>query len=203
MLPGSLLSSLFLCLKYAKCLKRLTNVLLSVVFMTLIIGSIQYASADHSLGGQGIFKDENNVNLASSIDSKWIIHLQVVVRDAQNQLVSVTAATHGSYIPHEISDYIFDEYLSEKEIVNINKIKYQKAQKILAENVQQFPFSKSYHDMQSFWSLEYCMSTENLVGKHGDERGISCIPIFQTITPNVTLGENDTFTLYWTILREF
>ena len=177
--------------------------LLSVVFMTLIMGSIQYASADHSLGGQGIFKDENNVNLTSAIDSKWIIHLQVVVRDAQNQLVSVTAATHGSYIPHEISDYIFDEYLSEKEIVNINKIKYQKAQKILAENVQQFPFRKSYHDMHSYWSLEYCMSTENWPEKHGDERGISCIPVFQTITSNVTLGENDTFTLHWTILREF
>ena len=51
--------------------------------MTLIMGSVQYASADHSLGSQGIFKDENNVNLASTIDSKWIIHLQVVVRDAQ------------------------------------------------------------------------------------------------------------------------
>ena len=171
--------------------------------MTLIIGSIQYASADHSLGGQGIFKDENNVNVASAIDSKWIIHLQVVVRDAQDQLVSVTAVPHGSYIPHEISDYIFDEDFGEKEIVNINKIKYQKAQKILAENVQQFPFRKSYHDMQSYWSLEYCMSTENWPEKHGDERGISCIPVFQTITSNVTLGENDTFTLHWTILREF
>ena len=176
--------------------------LLSVIFMTLIMGSIQYASADHSLGGQGIFKDENDVNLASTIDSKWIIHLQVVVRDAQNQLVSVTAATHGSYIPHEISDYIFDEYLSEKEIVNINKIKYQKAQKILAENVQQFPVPKSHHDMLSFWSLEYCMSTENWDEKHGDERGISCVPIFQTITSHVALEENDTFALYWTILRE-
>ena len=170
--------------------------------MTLIMGSIQYASADHSLGGQGIFKDENDVNLASTIDSKWIIHLQVVVRDAQNQLVSVTTATHGSYVPHEISDYIFDEYLSEKEIVNINKIKYQKAQKILAENVQQFPFPKSHHDMLSFWSLEYCMSTENWDEKHGDERGISCVPVFQTITPHVALEENDTFTLHWTILRE-
>ena len=171
--------------------------------MTLIMGSIQYASADHSLGGQGIFKDENNVNLASTIDSKWLIHLQVVVRDAQERLVSVTAATHGSYIPHEISDYIFDEYLSEKEIVNINKIKYQKAQQILATNVHQFPFSKSYHDMQSYWSLEYCMSTENWPEKHTGELGISCIPVFQTLTPSVTLGENDTFTLHWTILREF
>ena len=111
--------------------------------MTLIIGSIQYASADHSLAGDtGIFKDANNVNTASTIDSKWLIHLQVVVRDAQDQLVSVTEMTHGSYIPHEISDFIFDEYLGEKKIVNINKIKYQKAQKILAENVQQFSFPK-------------------------------------------------------------
>ena len=170
--------------------------------MTLVIGSIQYASADHSLGGQGIFKDENGVNLASTIDSKWLIHLQVVVRDAQDQLVSVAEASHGSYIPHEISDYVFDEYLGEKEIVNVNKIKYQKGQKSMGTHVEEFPFPKSYHDMQSFWSLEYCLSTENWPEKHGDERGITCIPVFQTITSNVTLGENDTFTLYWTILRE-
>ncbi len=170
--------------------------------MTLIMGSAQYASADHSLGGQGIFKDKNSVNIASSIDSKWLIHLQVVVRDAQDQLVSITEATHGSYIPHEISDYIFDEYLGEKEIVNLNKIKYQKGQKTLAENVQQFHFDKSYHDIQSYWGLEYCISTEDWIGKHGDEGGISCIPVFQTITPHVALGENDTFTLYWTVLRE-
>ena len=170
--------------------------------MTLVIGSIQYASADHSLGGQGIFKDANNVNTASTIDSKWLIHLQVVVRDAQDQLVSVTEVPYGSYIPHEISDFIFDEYLGEKKIVNINKIKYQKAQHVLAENVQQFPFPKSHHDMLSYWGLEYCLSTENWGEKHGDERGISCVPVFQTITPHVALEENDTFTLHWTILRE-
>ena len=170
--------------------------------MTLIIGSIQYTSADHSLGGQGIFKDENNVNLASSIDSKWLIHLQVEVRDAQAQLVSITEVTHGSYIPHEISDYIFDEYFGEKEIVNLNKVKYQKGQITLAENVQQFPFAKSYHDMHSYWAVEFCLSTEGWVGKHGGESRISCIPIFQTITPHISLEENDVFTLHWTILRE-
>ena len=53
------------------------NLLLSVIFMTLVIGSIQYASADHSLGGQGIFKNENDVNLDFTKDSKWLIHLQI------------------------------------------------------------------------------------------------------------------------------
>ena len=166
--------------------------------MTLIIGSIQYASADHSLGGQGIFKDENNVNLASTIDSKWIIHLQVVVRDTQDQLVSVTEVTHGSYIPHEISDYIFDEYLGEKEIINIGKVSYEKAELIATENVKGFPFKTSFEDMQAFWGIEYCIKTK----EHGNEQGISCIPIFQTNTPHVSLDEDDTFTLHWTILRE-
>ena len=101
------------------CQLNRLNALLGVIFMILVIGSIQYASADHSLGGQGIFKNENDVNLASTIDSKWLIHLQVVVRDAQDQLVSVTEVAHGSYIPHQVSDYIFDEYLGEKEIINM------------------------------------------------------------------------------------
>ena len=55
--------------------------------MALVIGSIQYASADHSLGGQGIFKDETTISVEDSIDSKYMIHLQVVTRDAQGQCV--------------------------------------------------------------------------------------------------------------------
>ena len=57
--------------------------------------------------------------------------------------------------------------------------------------------------MHSYWAVEFCLSTEGWVGKHGGESRISCIPIFQTLAPNVTLGENDTFTLHWTILKEF
>ena len=94
-------------------MKVFVILLLGVIFLALISNSVQSISADHSLGDQGIFKDENNVNVASAIDSKWLIHLQVVVRDAQDQLVSVTEITHGMYIPDEISDFIFDESLGE------------------------------------------------------------------------------------------
>ena len=38
--------------------------------------------------------------------------------------------------------------------------------------------------------------------EHGNEQGISCIPVFQTNTPHVSLDEDDTFTQHWTILRE-
>jgi|TARA_B100002003_G_C13847449_1_gene415565 hypothetical protein len=167
--------------------------------MTLIIGSIQYTSADHSLGGQGIFKDENNVNLTSSMGSKYLIHLQVVVRDAQDQLVSVTESIHGSYIPHELTDQIFDENMGKKEIINIDKIRYEKVEFIQIENVQQYSFLTSFQDMQSMWSIEFCLQTN----EHGNEQGISCIPVFQTITPDISLGEDDVFTSHWTILREF
>ena len=42
--------------------------------MVLIIGSIQYVSADHSLGDDGIFKDETRVNVTDSIGSKWLMY---------------------------------------------------------------------------------------------------------------------------------
>ena len=169
--------------------------------MTLVIGSIQYASADHSLGDQGIFKDENGVNLASTLakGSKYIVHLQVVVRDAQDQLVSVTEAIHGHYIPHELTDQIFDTRLGEKEIINIDKIRYEKARFTQTKNLQQEDISITFRDILSMWKLEFCMNTE----EHGDEQGIACVPVFQTLTPNVILEDNDTFTVHWTILREF
>ena len=172
--------------------------LLGVIFMTLSIGSIQYASADHSLGGDGIFMDENNVNLATTKDSKFLIHLQIIVRDGQGQLVSVSETIQGSYIPHKVTDYVFDTLMGEKEIITIDKIEYEKAQKIFTYSVQQYSFNKSFQDLQSFWSIEYCLQTN----EHGNEQGIVCIPIFQVITPNISLGENDSFTLHWTILRE-
>ncbi len=176
--------------------------LLSVIFMTLVIGSIQYAFADHTLGGNGIFVDENNVNLATTKDSKFLIHLQIIVRDGQGQLVSVTEATHGFYIPHRVTDQVFDEFLSEKEIVSIDKIRYERGQLVQTAPVQDYTFKKTFEDMQSYWGIEYCLSTANWDEKHGDERGITCIPIFQTTTPHVALGEDDVFTQHWTILRE-
>ena len=170
--------------------------------MALVIGSIQYAFADHTLGGNGIFVDENNVNLATTKDSKFLIHLQIIVRDGQGQLVSVTEATHGFYIPHRVTDQVFDEFLSEKEIVSIDKIRYERGQLVQTAPVQDYTFKKTFEDMQSYWGIEYCLSTANWDKKHGDERGITCIPIFQTTTPHVALGEDDVFTQHWTILRE-
>ena len=69
--------------------------LLGVIFVLLIAGSIQSISADHLESSKGIFKDENTVNLDLSIDSKYQIYLHVVIRNAQDQLVSLSEEMHG------------------------------------------------------------------------------------------------------------
>ena len=174
-------------------MEKFTKILLSVLFIALVTGSIQYASADHSLGGQGIFKDETHLNIVHSVDSKYQIHLQVIVRNAQDQLVSVSEAVHGKYIPHEITDYVFDNMLEKKEVVIIDNIRYEKVQRTNIYDVQQFPFDATYQDVLLSWKLE--LKTDIV------EHGLAIKPIFEAYAP-LTLEASDTLTFHWTILRE-
>ena len=166
--------------------------MLGVIFVTLIAGSVESVAADHSLPGEGVFKDESDVNIASSVDSKYQIHLQLIVRNAENQLVTVAESVHGYYIPHQITDQIFDELSGKREIVIIDKMKYEKIQQTYTRDVQQFPFRTSYEDVRITWFLGFY---ENIDG-HGSKR----LPIFQAAAP-VSLAEDDILTFHWTFLR--
>ena len=181
-------------------MKKLIVVLLSVIFTTLIIGHIQLIFADHLEPGLGIFKNEKEINTISTEDSKYQIYLTVVIRNAQGELISITEAIRGIHIAHEITDYAFDEMLGKKEIVTINKMKYEKVQFIETNDVNTYTgfFNSVSTDMHSLWKLEFCLQTN----EHGNEQGISCIPIFQTTTPHVPLDEDNIFRQTWTILRE-
>ena len=88
--------------------KEFTILLLSVIFVTLIAGSVQSIYADHILeDGKGIFKDEDHQNFTTiDSNSKYQIHLQVELRNAQGQLISIAETSHGNYIPEGISDLI-------------------------------------------------------------------------------------------------
>ena len=174
-------------------MKKFTIVLLSVIFGTLIAGSVQYAAADHLLPGKGIFKDEKHVNLTLSIDTKYQIYLQITVKNAQGQLVNVSEAVYGKYIPHEITDYVFDEMSSKKEIVIIDKMKYEKVQRTVTYDVQQFPFDTSYQDVLLTWTLEF---NTNI-----DGHGLKRLPIFQAALAPISLAEDDILTFHWTFLR--
>ncbi len=167
--------------------------LLSTVFIILVVGSTQFVFADHSLDGKGIFEDENNVNHALTVDSKYQIYVQVIIRNAQDQFVSVSETMHGKYIPHEITDFVFDNMKGEKEDIIIDKIKYEKIHFTITYDIQQASYTKSYVDFLSIWTLEYDLNV--------DGHGLVRLPIFQANVP-LTLAEGDILTFQWTILRE-
>ena len=198
-------------------MKKFTIALLGVIFVTLIAGSIQSISADHLEPGQGIFKDKGEVELVTTHGSNYQIYLQTVLRNGDGQLISVVETTQtGSFIPHKITDNIFDTLMGKKEIVTIDNIKYEKVQYVFSPTLEQrymgmYPIfaetnikfkmegdalaqmNEKYKDY-SIWKIHYCATFEG--------HGYSCIPIFQVLVSTMTLEPHDVITQQWTILRE-
>jgi hypothetical protein len=181
--------------------KKFTIALLGVIFVALIACSIQSISADHLEPGKGIFKDENNVNIIPAKDSKYFTHLQVLVRDAQGQLVSIAESSYGFVIPHEITDHFFDTLKGKRdltnhslEIITIDSIKYEKLQFTGTVNTKSFMPRDSDTTFFGAWMIQHC---GEFVG-HGN----GCISVFTTNTSHVSITEKDIITNQWTILRE-
>jgi len=191
--------------------------LLSVILVILIAGSIQSVTADHLEPGKGIFKDEKKLNNTVTTDSKYQIYLQSVIRNEYGQLISVVERNaYGAYIPHKITDHVFDTLMGKKEIITIDNIKYEKVQYIFSPTVEQrafllFPIFTEYPIETKFseeqvalmqskklwypgWQIHYCGTFKG----HGDK----CIPVFQVMVPGVELESDDVVTLQWTIFRE-
>ena len=191
--------------------------LLSIILVTLIAGSIQSVTADHLEPGQGIFKDEKKLNNTVTADSKYQIYLQSVIRNEYGQLISVVERNaYGAYIPHKITDHVFDTLMGKKEIITIDNIKYEKVQYIFSPTLEQralllFPIFTEYpietklskeqvalmHSKNTWypgWQIHYCGTFKG----HGDQ----CIPVFQVMVPGVELESDDVVTLQWTVFRE-
>ena len=170
--------------------KEFTIALLGVIFVALIACSIQSISADHLEPGEGIFKNENQVNVISSKDSKYEIHLLVEHRNAQDQLISISEITHGEHIAHEITDFTFNERLGKKEIITIDNIKYEKVQYIDQQEI-----SQELSEFLATWFIQLC---GNEIAGHLDV----CMPVFQVGGASIELDKGDVIKNQWTILRE-
>ena len=110
-------------------MKKFTVLLLSVVFVALIASSIQSISADHLEPGIGIFSGEQEVSLIPTKNTNYQVYLQAVLRTGDGQLITIIESTEtGAYIPHKISDHVFDTLMGKKEIVTIDNIKYERVQ---------------------------------------------------------------------------
>jgi hypothetical protein len=175
-------------------MKEFVIPLLSAVFVLLIADSVEYVAADHLESGEGIFIDENRVNLVSTKDSKYYVHLQVEVRNTQGQLISISETTNVNHIPHEITDNTFDTLMGEKEIITVDNIKYEKVQYTGNLDIEQLlPPSKKPSHFIGNWIISLC----SVFDKHG----YTCISPWQANSSFVSLEEDDVVKNYWTILR--
>ena len=199
--------------------KKFTIVLLSVIFVTLIAGSVQSITADHE-SGKGIFKNEKEVKIITTENTNYLVYLQTVLRNGDGQLINVTENTKtAAYIPHELTDHVFDTLLGEKEIITIDNIKYEKVQytysptlvqrwtgmypipeqikiNIKAEGDALVQMNKQIKNY-ALWKIHYCADFTDI----GHPDGLQCIPIFQVLVPMMTLEPTDVITQQWTILR--
>jgi len=196
-------------------MKKFTIWLLSAIFVALIACSIQSISADHE-SDEGIFKDKSEVNLVTTQDSDYQVYLQAVLRNGDGQLINVTENTKtAAYIPHEITDHVFDTLMGEKEIVTIDNIKYEKVQYTFTPTLEQrtektYPIFEEFpieyvveedaraqmkEDIRDYyrWVIHYCATFKGHV--------YTCIPVFQAFTVIELVTPTDVITHQWTILR--
>ena len=165
----------------------------SVIFL---IGFVQSVTADHLESGTGLFVTESKTNLITSKNTNYQIHLQMVIRNVDGQLINVTENNIGAYIPHEITDDIFDTEMGKKEIVTIDNIKYEKVQWTTSGAYTPDEGNKKTKEY-SIWKIHTCADFSNIGhGKH------QCISIFQVLLPTITLEPGDVATQDWIILRE-
>ena len=178
-------------------------IVLNIALIILIVGSVQSVIADDAaLIG---------VDIIPTKDSELQVHLQVVIRDSQGQLVSVTESTsgwttialHGKTIPGivmvdgkqvvtNLVDNVFNEE-TEKEIIIVDGTEYEKVQWIDTKSSCE---AKECEDIQNIgtWNINF----------YGDfnKFGFLNIPLFQAMTSTVVLDDDDNITNQWTILRE-
>ena len=170
-------------------MKEFTIPLLGVIFVVLLAGSVQSIIADHLEPGIGIFKNENQINVILSKDSKYEMFVLVEIRNAQGELISISESMHGEHIPHEITDYVFNESFGKKEIITFDNIKYEKRQFIDQQEI-----SAEFTTFVPIWTIHFCGD----IGGHS----AACIPVFQAHGASMYVDNGDVIKNQWTILRE-
>ena len=156
------------------------KIMLISVFIALIAGSMQDVFA---VDMTDIFKPVPIKN------SEYQFHLQVVLRDADGGLISITESTNGYYIPHDVTDQIFDNDFGKKEIIIVNNIKYEKVK-----------FTEQY-SLDLPYKLMFFIPIAIEVND-GSKTVIVDANIFQAFVPLVYLEADYVIETQWTILRE-
>ena len=175
-------------------MKKIIPVLLCTIFVMLIMGSIHSIYADETNNKETY---EDDITLVSTKDSKWEIHVQIVVRNSVGQLVGISEAAGGVYVPHKITDNAFETVLpGEITIVTIDDVKYEKLQFSDSYQVGTVGYDKdSISNQPGLWLVRICGELANSVGAE-------CVHIFQVRAAQVVVDNDEIVTTNWTILRQ-
>ena len=184
--------------------------LLGFIFVALITSYIPFSAGDASADTMVVSEDKDKLNNIPTHDSKYKIYLHVLIRNAQGELIGIADTGEKSrlvsgpqYLPHEITDEIFDMLNVKKEIITVDNIEYEKIQ--ISDSYEQTMTTTTYFDQNLFemndrepsaiWMLTVC-------GELVQKLGYDCVNIFQCYTSLVYLEVGDIITSHWTILRE-
>ncbi len=161
-------------------MKNFLKVILGCVFTVLIACSVQPVLA----------QDITDILKPVPIkDAEYQFHLQIILRDLDGRLISVTESTNGYYIPHDVTDEAFDIHFGKKEIVTVDNIKYEKVQ-----------YSEKY-SLDLPLKLMFFISAV-LEVSYGPEIVIADANIFQAFVPLIYLADDDEINTQWTIFRK-
>ena len=180
-------------------MKKIIPVLLCTIFVMLIIGPVDsiYADVYVEEPSEDDVWDGWHTGGYSTKDSKWEIHVQIVVRNSVGQLVGISEAAGGVYVPHKITDNAFDTLLPGKmTIVTIDGVEYEKRQFSDSYQVGTVGYDKdSISNQPGLWLVRICGELANSVGAE-------CVHIFQVRAAQVVVDNDEIVTTNWTILRE-
>ena len=164
-------------------MEKFAIVMLGAIFVTLIVSSFQSLAA----------QNENDV-----MNSEYKIHLQVVVRDANEQLVSVIESTNTKTLPTYLPDgklvegfidYMFSRELQNNyQVITIDDTKYEKV-------VWTSPITETDPGMTvtSISQLAICAPFEGY--------GKMCPPLLEANLDQIYLDVSFTTIDKWTVLR--
>ena len=184
--------------------------LLGFIFVALITSYIPFSAGDASADTMVVSEDKDKLNNIPTHDSKYKIYLHVLIRNAQGELIGIADTGEKSrlvsgpqYLPHEITDEIFDMLNVKKEIITVDNIKYEKIE--ITDSYEQTMTTTTYFNQNLFemndrepsatWMLTVC-------GEPVQKLGYDCVNIFQSYTSLVYLEVGDIITSHWTVLRE-
>ena len=153
-------------------MKKVTIILFAIILVISVTGSIESIDAER--------------------DSEYIVHIQVEVRNAQEQLVSITESKFGKHLTQKIPDHVLDSVINQKEIITVDGIKYEKVQFELSSESSDITNSSAGREYGNNLQFSLCGISEH------DK--LTCISL-QSARYFVLTEAGDVTTSKWTVLR--